>query len=185
MHGGPLVCWAFSPDVRSCAVYGADTAKAVHPPLCSSIFIVSYVTLSKLKFSFRSSGYTRTTNCVLFSYFLIYIAYINNSFFLDKLDENIHVWDSLVIRTSKNDRVPSGRPRITYMFPELYASDDCISPVVRADVQLCQSNCTFRPAEPCNTDNILMVESQLHLPADACQAVDLYLHLRNEIRSAL
>ncbi|XP_051249570.1 uncharacterized protein LOC127359638 [Dicentrarchus labrax] len=108
----------------------------------------------------------------------------------DELDETIHVWDSHVIRPSKNDRVPSGRPRIMYMFPELYTSDDRISPVDRADVQLCQSNCTFRPAVPCDPDiynicNILMVESQLHLPADAYQAFDLYLHLRNEIRSAL
>ncbi|XP_059187145.1 uncharacterized protein LOC131969929 [Centropristis striata] len=108
----------------------------------------------------------------------------------DELDETIHVWDSHVIRPSKNDRVPSGRPRIMYMFPELYRSDDCISPVDGADVQLCQSNCTFRPAVPCDTDiynicNILMVESQLHLPADAYQAVDLYLHLKNEITSAL
>ena len=100
------------------------------------------------------------------------------------------MWDSHIIRPSKNDRVPSGRPRIVYMFPELYTSDDHISPVDRADVQLCQSNCTFRPAVPCDTDiynicNILMVESQLHLPADAYQALDLYLHLRSEIRSAL
>ncbi|KAM7386192.1 hypothetical protein PAMA_009029 [Pampus argenteus] len=102
----------------------------------------------------------------------------------DELDETIHVWDSHVIRPSKNDRVPSGRPRVMYMFTELYTSDDHISPVDRADVQLCQSNCTFRPAVPCDTDiynicNILMVESQLHLPDDAYQALDLYLHFRS------
>ncbi|KAE8284603.1 hypothetical protein D5F01_LYC17938 [Larimichthys crocea] len=99
----------------------------------------------------------------------------------DELDETIHVWDSHVIRPSKNDRVPNGQPRIMYMLSELYTSDDHISPVERADVQLCQSNCTLRPAVPCDTDiynicNILMVESQLHLPADAYQALDLYLH---------
>ncbi|XP_061920002.1 uncharacterized protein LOC133660480 [Entelurus aequoreus] len=112
------------------------------------------------------------------------------SFIQDELDETINVWDAHVIRPSKNDRVPSGRPRIMYMFPELYTTCDCISPVERADVQLCQSNCTFRPAVPCDTDiynicNILMAESRLHLPADAYQALDLYLHLRNEITSAL
>ncbi|XP_061739265.1 uncharacterized protein LOC133556012 [Nerophis ophidion] len=112
------------------------------------------------------------------------------SFIQDELDETINVWDAHVIRPSKNDRVPSGRPRIMYMFPELYTTCDCISPVDRADVQLCQSNCTFRPAVPCDTDiynicNILMAESQLHLPADAYQALDLYLHLRNEITSTL
>lgn len=116
--------------------------------------------------------------------------YLSICFPQNELDETIHVWDSHVIRPSKNDRVPSGRPRIMYMFPELYACDQHISLVDRADIQLCQSNCTFRPAVPCDTDihdlcNILMVESQLHVPADAYQAVDLYLHLRNEIKSAL
>ncbi|KAK0145716.1 hypothetical protein N1851_015376 [Merluccius polli] len=108
----------------------------------------------------------------------------------DELDETTNLWDSHVIRPSKNASVPSGRPQIMYMFPELYRSEDCLSPVDRTDVQLCQNNCTFRPAVPCDTDiynicNFLMVESQLHLPADAYQAVDLYLHLKNEIRSAL
>nr|XP_046264635.1 uncharacterized protein LOC124069481 [Scatophagus argus] len=70
----------------------------------------------------------------------------------DELDDIICVWDSHVIRPSKNDRVPSGRPRIMYMFPELYTTHDCISPVESAEVQLCRNDCTFRPAVPCDTD---------------------------------
>ena len=110
--------------------------------------------------------------------------------FQDELDETTDVWDSHIIRPSKNDRVPSGRPQIMYMFPDLYRSEDCISPVDRADIQLCQSDCTFRQTIPCDTDiynlcNFLIVESQLHLPGDAYEAVDLYLHLRNEITSDL
>ena len=75
------------------------------------------------------------------------------------------MWDSHVIRPSKNASVPSGRPKIMYMFPELYRSEDCLSPVDRIDVQLCQNNCIFRPAVPCDTDiynvcNFLMVGSQ-------------------------
>ncbi|XP_029975096.1 uncharacterized protein LOC115408457 [Salarias fasciatus] len=108
----------------------------------------------------------------------------------DELDETIRVWDSHVIRPSRNDRVPSGRPRVMYMFPELYSTEDCISLVDSADVQLCRSESTFRPSVPCDADiynlcNILMVESQLHLPADAYEALDLYLELRNQIRSSL
>ncbi|KAF3840352.1 hypothetical protein F7725_019069 [Dissostichus mawsoni] len=108
----------------------------------------------------------------------------------DELDETTCVWDSHVIRPSKNDRVPSGRPKVMYMFPELYTTEDCISPVEGADAQLCRSNCTFRPAVPCDTDiynicNLLMMESQLNLPADSYQALDLYLDLRNTIRSSL
>ncbi|KAJ4931164.1 hypothetical protein JOQ06_025462 [Pogonophryne albipinna] len=108
----------------------------------------------------------------------------------DELDETTCVWDSHVIRPSKNDRVPSGRPKVMYMFPELYTTEDCVSPVEGADAQLCRSNCTFRPAVPCDTDiynicNLLMMESQLNLPADSYQALDLYLDLRNTIRSSL
>ncbi|KAJ4925027.1 hypothetical protein JOQ06_017765 [Pogonophryne albipinna] len=108
----------------------------------------------------------------------------------DELDETTCVWDSHVIRPSKNDRVPSGRPKVMYMFPELYTTEDCISPVEGADAQLCRSNCTFRSAVPCDTDiynicNLLMMESQLNLPADSYQALDLYLDLRNTIRSSL
>ncbi|KAI4800026.1 hypothetical protein KUCAC02_016563 [Chaenocephalus aceratus] len=54
----------------------------------------------------------------------------------DELDETTCVWDSHVIRPSKNDRVPSGRPKVMYMFPELYTTEDCISPVEGADAQL-------------------------------------------------
>ncbi|KAM9425693.1 LOW QUALITY PROTEIN: uncharacterized protein KZ484_012260 [Pholidichthys leucotaenia] len=93
----------------------------------------------------------------------------------DELDETARVWDSHVIRPSKNDRVPSGCPKVMSTFPELYTTHDCASPVETADVQLCLSRCTFQPAVPCDPDicNILMVESQLHLPSDADQALDL------------
>lgn len=108
----------------------------------------------------------------------------------DELDKTISVWNSHIIRPSKNDRVPSGRPKVMYMFPELYSTNDCISPVDDADVQLCHANCTFRPTVPCDTDiydlcNILMAESDLQLPNDAHQALNLYLHLRNVIISFL
>ncbi|XP_036066803.1 uncharacterized protein LOC118598288 [Oryzias melastigma] len=108
----------------------------------------------------------------------------------DELDKTISVWNSHIIRPSKNDRVPSGRPKVMYMFPELYSTNDCVSPVDDADVQLCHANCTFRPTVPCDTDiydlcNILMAESDLQLPNDAHQALNLYLHLRNVIISFL
>lgn len=47
---------------------------------------------------------------------------LNTLFFQDELDETICVWDSHVTRPSKNDRIPSGQPRVMYMFPELYTT---------------------------------------------------------------
>ncbi|XP_035989950.1 uncharacterized protein LOC118561813 [Fundulus heteroclitus] len=108
----------------------------------------------------------------------------------DELDEMTSVWDSHIIRPSKNYRVPSGRPKVMYMFPDLYSTRDCISPVNSDDVQLCITNCAFRQATPCDTDinnlcNFLMAESHLQLPSDGFQAIDLYLHLRTSIRTSL
>lgn len=108
----------------------------------------------------------------------------------DELDEMTSVWDSHIIRPSKNDRVPSGRPIIMYMFPELYSTRDHISLVNSNDAQLCITDCTFRSTTPCDPDisnlcNFLMAESHLQLPRDGYQAVDLYLYLRNSIRSSV
>lgn len=108
----------------------------------------------------------------------------------DDLDQTVCVWDSHSIRPSKNERVPSGRPKIMYSYPELYATSDFLSPVDNDDVALCHNNCTFRPAIPCDKDiyNLcifLMVESNSALPVDAYKAIDLYLYLRNTILSSL
>ncbi|KAK7912569.1 hypothetical protein WMY93_012780 [Mugilogobius chulae] len=54
----------------------------------------------------------------------------------DELDKTQQVWDSHIIRPSRNERVPSGRPRVMYTIPEFYATQDCLSPVDRADVLL-------------------------------------------------
>lgn len=86
--------------------------------------------------------------------------------------------------------VPSGRPRIMFMFSELYTSEDYICLVESAEVQMCNNECTFRGTVPCDPDvykicNILMVESHLRLPTDAYEALDLYLYLRNDISVAI
>lgn len=108
----------------------------------------------------------------------------------DELDATARVWDSHVIRPSKNDQVPSGRPNIMYLFPELYTTENYMSPVDAGDLQLCKTECTFRLSIPCDRDvydicNTVMSEANIELPKDTYQAVDLYLNLRNEILNLL
>ncbi|KAF3841539.1 hypothetical protein F7725_007401 [Dissostichus mawsoni] len=104
------------------------------------------------------------------------------SMLTDELDETTCVWDSHVIRPSKYDRVPSGRPK----------SCTCSqnSTQLRTASPQWKEQTHKLPAVPCDTDiynicNLLMKESQLNLPADSYQALDLYLDLRNTIRSSL
>ncbi|KAK1172320.1 hypothetical protein AOXY_G4861 [Acipenser oxyrinchus oxyrinchus] len=108
----------------------------------------------------------------------------------DELDETARVWDSHVIRPSKNDKVPSGRPSVMYLLPELYRTYDYMSPIESVELQVCRSECTFRLPVPCDPDvydmcNIVMAESHLDLPNEPYQALDLYIRLRNEINASL
>ncbi|XP_051530514.1 uncharacterized protein LOC127427138 [Myxocyprinus asiaticus] len=108
----------------------------------------------------------------------------------DELDKTAHVWDAHVIRPSKIDRVPSGRPNIMYLFPELYRAENYLLLVESGDLQLCKTECTFQSSIPCDSDvydicNTVMAETHFDLPNDSYQAIDLYLHLRNEILTSL
>ncbi|XP_051931236.1 uncharacterized protein LOC127607148 [Hippocampus zosterae] len=70
----------------------------------------------------------------------------------DELDDTALVWNSHLIRPSKNMNVPSGRPNVMYMLPELYGTRDFLSPVDNEQVQLCKSQCVFRLTMPCDPD---------------------------------
>lgn len=121
---------------------------------------------------------------IVFSVFII--IYVLQA----QLDETMKVWNSHVIRPSKNHNVPSGRPTVMYLMPELYSTENFLSSVDEDDLQLCKSTCTFRSTVQCDYDvyelcNIIMAESQMVLPYNSIQALDLYIHLRNEIKVLL
>ncbi|KAG9267245.1 hypothetical protein AMEX_G18069, partial [Astyanax mexicanus] len=108
----------------------------------------------------------------------------------DELDDTAEVWDSHIIRPSKNDNVPSGRPNAMYALPGLCRTTDFLTPIEDDDIQTCKTECTFRQSVPCDPDvydlcNIIMAESQLTLPRDAYKAIDLYIFLRNYIKATL
>ncbi|XP_066497496.1 uncharacterized protein [Hoplias malabaricus] len=108
----------------------------------------------------------------------------------DELDDTADVWDSHTIRPSKNDSVPSGRPNTMYGLPELYGTRDFLHSAEDEDIHTCKTECTFRQSVPCDPDvydlcNIIMAESQLTLPRDPYQAIDLYIFLRDVIKSSM
>lgn len=101
----------------------------------------------------------------------------------DELDATARTWNSHIIRPSKNEAVPHGRPRVMYYIPELYGSQNYICAVNGDDVRECKRGCTFRSTVACDEDifelcTLFMREQNMQPPSDAYQALDLYLHLR-------
>ncbi|KAL3977653.1 SLAM family member 8 [Sarotherodon galilaeus] len=104
----------------------------------------------------------------------------------DELDDTAQVWNAHSIRPSTNINIPSGRPNVMYTLPELYGTRDFLCPTEEEHVEMCKTECVFRLTKPCDPDvyelcNILMTESHLTPPTDPYQAVNLYVHLRENI----
>ena len=115
--------------------------------------------------------------------------YCHNLSHQDELDDTAQTWNAHTIRPSRNTNVPSGRPNIMYAIPQLY-NRDYLCPVQSEHLGVCKTECIFREPIPCDRDvyslcNDIMVESHLHLPEDPYQAVNLYMHLRGVITTAL
>ncbi|XP_042073225.1 uncharacterized protein LOC121813492 [Haplochromis burtoni] len=104
----------------------------------------------------------------------------------DELDDTAQVWNTHSIRPSANINIPSGRPNVMYTLPELYGTRDFLCPTEEEHVEMCKTECVFRLTKPCDPDvyelcNIIMTESHLTPPTDPYQAVNLYMHLRENI----
>ena len=68
----------------------------------------------------------------------------------DDLDKVVGVWDQHLIRPSKNERVPHGRPM--YNLSELYGSTERRLTVSSGDLEAQEQYCTFRKSIPCDRD---------------------------------
>lgn len=99
------------------------------------------------------------------------------------------VWNAHRIRPSKNNNVPCGIPDVMHMAPHLWGAEDCLVPLTE-DLTLCKNSCTFVSSVPCDVQvfdlcTIIMEESSLEFPSTMSQALDLYFHLRDTVRSQL
>ncbi|KAL4009329.1 hypothetical protein ACER0C_003181 [Sarotherodon galilaeus] len=107
----------------------------------------------------------------------------------DVLDDIRSVWNAHRIRPSKNNNVPCGIPDVMHMAPHLWGAEDCLVPLAE-DLTLCKNSCTFVSSVPCDVEvfdlcTIIMEESSLEFPSTMSQALDLYFHLRDTVRSQL
>ncbi|XP_019206659.1 uncharacterized protein LOC109196682 [Oreochromis niloticus] len=99
------------------------------------------------------------------------------------------VWNAHRIRPSKNNNMPCGIPDVMHMAPHLWGAEDCLVPLTE-DLTLCKNSCTFVSSVPCDVQvfdlcTIIMEESSLEFPSIMSQALDLYFHLRDTVRSQL
>ena len=77
-----------------------------------------------------------------------------------------------------------------YHVPSLYNSRNWIIPVPDMEVQACRDECVFRSVCPFDDDvlqlcNLLMNENNWNVPNSVLECAELYLKLREHIRSLL
>ncbi|KAK1168043.1 hypothetical protein AOXY_G10881 [Acipenser oxyrinchus oxyrinchus] len=108
----------------------------------------------------------------------------------DKLDATVDVWNSHVIRPSKNDKVPHGRPSVMYSVPELYDTQDYLCGITPHGVNACKEDCTFRSTFACDEDvfrlcTLIVAERNLDIANEAYKALDLYQELKQVLSTLL
>ena len=95
------------------------------------------------------------------------------------------IWNTHVIRPSKNQNVPSGRPIVLYTLPLLFGADDHIQNVRADHVEACLEEIEERtyPCDECIFQLCLLYtnDNQLNMEDDPYVRCDLYIFLRNTI----
>ena len=105
----------------------------------------------------------------------------------DELDTVAQTWNSHRIRSTKNQRTPSGRPFVLYSLPELCGADNYLHEVEDIKIQLCEEECRKKAEIPCDRDVydlccLEMEDNGWDKPENPNEAIELYLFLRSTIR---
>ena len=90
----------------------------------------------------------------------------------------------------KNQRTPIGRPLVLYNFPELCGTEDFLWEVEEIKVDLCKEQCIEKSEVLCDEEllelcHLVMEEHGWNNPADAQEAIELYILLSPIIRDLL
>ena len=100
-------------------------------------------------------------------------------------------WNNHRIRSSVNPRVPSGYPVMMYNTPQIWGTEDKLcTNVDDDDLAACISEAVFRSNVPCDEDVYdlcmhVMNRDNLDKPLELQDALELYIHLRQEINLLL
>uniref|UniRef100_A0A3P9JR73 Integrase core domain-containing protein n=1 Tax=Oryzias latipes TaxID=8090 RepID=A0A3P9JR73_ORYLA len=108
----------------------------------------------------------------------------------EELQNVVHLWNTHIIRQSRNAIAPSGRPCMMYTLPQLFGGQDYLKQVSEQAVATCKAHCLQRGPDTCDEtvfslSCLLMAENFLHAPTTPNEAIELYLFLRASIRSNL
>ncbi|XP_038071286.1 uncharacterized protein LOC119740150 [Patiria miniata] len=115
---------------------------------------------------------------------LVQFCFMN--LFQDDVDTIKKEWNSHRISSSRNRHGPFGRPSVMYSMPQLYGTQNFLVPVQPDEIEVCESECTFKSPYPCDRDVFdlcitLMAEAGITAPTNPREGQDLYHFLRTEI----
>uniref|UniRef100_A0A096M6N5 Integrase core domain-containing protein n=1 Tax=Poecilia formosa TaxID=48698 RepID=A0A096M6N5_POEFO len=105
----------------------------------------------------------------------------------EELQMVCHLWNTHIIRHSRNTVAPSGRPVLMYTIPHLFGGQQYLVEVSQEAVDACKEECRQRGAYPCDETVFslcchIMSENFLLAPSTADEAIELYKFLRTYIR---
>lgn len=108
----------------------------------------------------------------------------------EELQKIAHLWNTHIIRQSRNAIAPSGRPYMMYTLPELFGGQNHLKQVSEQAVETCKAHCLQRGPYTCDEtvfslSCLLMTDNFLHAPSTPDEAIELYLFLRACIRTKL
>ena len=127
------------------------------------------------------------TLTLFFVFKLIFILF--NFLLQEQLNEVVRVWNTHRIRHSRNQNVVSGRALLLYTMPTVYGCRDYSMQLEEAEVNTCIDSCIFREY-PCDEDVFIlcmtyMVDNDISPPTTAIEGVNIFLELRDFIRTGL
>lgn len=104
----------------------------------------------------------------------------------EELQQVAHLWNTHIIRNSRNAVAPSGHPILMYTVPQLFGGEDHLKEVSQEAVEACKHECQQRGPYSCDETVfslcfLIMAENFLLPPTTADEAIELYLFLRANI----
>lgn len=104
----------------------------------------------------------------------------------EELQQVAHLWNTHIIRNSRNAVAPTERPIVMYNIPHLFGGQDYMKEVSQEAVDMCKEECQQRGPYSCDQTVfslccVIMAENFLFPPSTADEGLELYLFLREYI----
>ncbi|XP_071963513.1 uncharacterized protein [Antedon mediterranea] len=105
----------------------------------------------------------------------------------DDLDRTAELWDTHLIRRSKQDHVTNGCPLVMFQLPQVYHSRDHIKQVDQRRIDLCKESSKFKDQYPCDRDLFeyclnAIIFNEWEIPTTPEGSMLFYINLRDCVR---